>query len=65
MTWDLIQGLVRHLLTTAGGVLVTDGVLNTDQLNQGAGAVCVLIGIAWSAWNKYQHQRQLAESAAK
>ena len=65
MTWDLIQGLVRHLLTTAGGVLVADGVLNTDQLNQGAGALCVLIGIAWSAYNKHQHQQQLAAAAAK
>jgi hypothetical protein len=60
MTQDDILGILRHVLTTAGGALVTDGVLSSSQLQDGVGAVIVIAGIAWSLVNKYQHRRALA-----
>lgn len=55
MDWDTIVGLVvRHLLTTAGGSLVSWGLLDKDSgITTFVGAGMVLFGIAWSAWQKY------------
>jgi hypothetical protein len=51
-TWDELQGIVRHSLTTVGGGLVTSGYLSSDDLSAGVGAVVVLLGIAWSILSK-------------
>lgn len=64
MDQDTILGILRHVLTTAGGVLVSDGLVSQSQLADGAGALCVLIGIGWSVYNKIQHRRQLAAKGA-
>lgn len=63
LSQDTVLGIIRHVLTSAGGALVTDGVLNASQLDDGVGALVVLIGIAWSVWNKFQHRAAL--TAAK
>lgn len=47
-----ILGIVRHVLTTLGGVLVANGTLTSDMLQNGIGAVVILVGIAWSVLNK-------------
>jgi len=57
---ETVLGIIRHVLTSAGGALVTEGVVSQSQLADGVGAVVVLIGIGWSIWNKYQHRRALA-----
>lgn len=57
---ETILGLVRHALTAAGGALVTDGIISGSDLQNGVGALVVLIGIGWSAWNKSQHKAALA-----
>ena len=48
MNNETIMGIIRHVLTTAGGALVANGTLEADQLNAGAGAITVIIGLAWS-----------------
>ncbi len=60
MTQDDILAILRHVLTTAGGALVADGVLSSSQLQDSVGAVIVIAGIVWSLVNKYQHRRALA-----
>jgi len=45
-------GIVRHALTAAAGVLVTDGYLQSSQEQQFIGAGVFLVGIAWSWWQK-------------
>jgi hypothetical protein len=60
MSQEDILGIARHVLTTAGGALVTDGMINSSQLHDGVGAVIVLAGIIWSLVNKYQHRKALA-----
>lgn len=60
MDQDTILGIVRHILTSAGGALVTDGIVSQSQLADGVGAVVLLLGIGWSIWNKYQHRQALA-----
>jgi len=63
MDQETILGILRHILTSAGGCLVADGVVSQSQLNEGVGAIVILIGIGWSIYNKVQHKRAL--SAAK
>jgi hypothetical protein len=41
-------GLIRHLLTAAGGALVAKGVISSQVLNEVVGALMTLIGLSWS-----------------
>ena len=52
MNSDSILGIIRHVLTTLGGALVANGTIDNTQLQTGAGAVAVIIGIGWSVWAK-------------
>ena len=63
MSKDDVLAIIRHLLTTAGGALVADGVLSSAEAQDGVGAIIVLAGIAWSLFNKYQHRQALTAAA--
>lgn len=54
MNGEQIAGLVRHILTVAGGGLVTAGVLDEQGLVLASGAIATLIGIVWSVIAKRQ-----------
>jgi hypothetical protein len=60
MNADDVQGIIRHLLTTAGGALVTSGAITNGQLQDAIGAVMVLGGLAWSLYQKRQQRAALA-----
>lgn len=60
MNPDDIQGVIRHVLTTAGGALVTDGILTNGQLSDLVGALMVIGGIGWSIYQKRQAAKKLA-----
>lgn len=48
MNMEMILGLVRHVLTFAGGYLTTQGLATTDEVQGGIGAIVTLAGIVWS-----------------
>ena len=48
----IIAGLIRHALTTAGGALVANGALSTDEVDLAVGALITIIGVIWSALSK-------------
>lgn len=52
MTKDMILGIVRHILTFGGGLLITKGIIDAGMLEQVIGAVITLAGAAWSIWAK-------------
>ncbi len=52
MILQIIGGIVRTILAAYGGTLVESGLITSDQLSQGIGAVVVLIAIFWSGWQK-------------
>ena len=52
MKADAILGVIRHLITTMGGILVANGTINAGELETGAGAVAILLGIGWSIIQK-------------
>lgn len=68
MNWDDLQpvlaGVARHALTTIGGVLVTKGYLDSGAVSGFVGAGMVLVGVAWSWWQK-QGQAEVADLLQK
>ncbi len=52
MNRDAILGVVRHVLTFAGGFAVAKGKIDAPGLEMAVGAVITLVGVAWSAIDK-------------
>ena len=52
MTPEMIGGIVRALLASIGGVLVTSGYIDQSTLQAGIGAIVTLVTIGWSIWSK-------------
>lgn len=49
---EQILGIVRHVLTFAGGVAVAKGLIDAETLAQASGAIITLIGVIWSFRSK-------------
>ncbi len=54
MNWDKAKtlGVVRHVLTFGGGVLIAMGYLEEAMWAEVSGAVMTLVGAAWSIMDK-------------
>ncbi len=48
MNRDQILGIVRHIMSGVGTVLVTKGIIDAGNLEIAVGAVVALAGVAWS-----------------
>lgn len=48
----ILAGMVRHLLTTAGGALVAGGYMQSSEQAAFVGGGMVIAGIVWSWWQK-------------
>ena len=47
-----LEGIVRHVLTFVGGILVIQGVVEESLLNELIGGVVALAGTLWSIFSK-------------
>jgi hypothetical protein len=45
-------GILRHVLTTLGGIMVTKGVIDETMAVEATGAIITLIGVIWSVASK-------------
>lgn len=54
MLQQAIGGLIRHLLTSFGGALMTGGVMTESDIAAIAGGVATIVGVGWSWWQKRQ-----------
>ena len=45
---EQILGIIRHLLTIIGGVVIAKGYMEEDVVGEAIGAVMSLVGIVWS-----------------
>jgi hypothetical protein len=45
---EVVSGIIRHVLTAAGGALVASSYLTSDQWTTIAGALAVIVGVRWS-----------------
>jgi hypothetical protein len=59
----ILAGMVRHLLTTAGGALVAGGYMQSSDMAGFVGGGMLIAGIAWSWWNKRGQSLVQAELA--
>jgi len=49
---SILNGVLRHVLTAAGGFLVSKGAVTDGQLEVAIGAVIAIAGVVWSALAK-------------
>ena len=63
ITWDMIQGYIRHALTGMGGVIIAKGYVSGSDWTDAVGALMVLIGVLHSAYIKWNTVR-VATTAA-
>ena len=59
-----IGGLLRHLATIAGGVLIAKGSLTTDSFTMILGSTSSIIGTGWSFVNKASHKKEVKAALA-
>lgn len=52
LTSDIVQGIARQLLTVAGTLLASSGVISSTQSEAFVGAGVVLISLIWSVIHK-------------
>ncbi len=52
----VLNGIMRHILTAAGGALVARGSLVEGELELAVGAIITLAGVIWSALAKRKAQ---------
>jgi len=52
MNKEIVLGIVRHILTASGGVLVTKGFVDAAGLEQVIGGLIAIVGVVWSIVSK-------------
>jgi hypothetical protein len=52
LTKEQIEGIIRHSLTTVGGVLIAKGLIDDAILTEVIGAAITISGIVWSIIDK-------------
>ena len=52
MKKEELLGIVRHVLTFVGGIIVTNGLVDQSAMAELSGAVLTIVGIVWSVMNK-------------
>ena len=50
---QIFMGVVRHGLTTLGGIFLASGYGNNSQWQSIAGGLLTAAGVAWSAYQKH------------
>ena len=63
MPFETISALVRHGLTTAGGSLVSMGLIGDSQAQAFVGAGMTVAGIVWSIYRKWADKPRKTSAA--
>lgn len=64
MDQDDTGALIRHILTAAGGSLVTNGLFTSAQWQDVVGGLMTIGAVAWSLWQKRQAKAKLNAAIA-
>ncbi len=59
MTIEAILALIRHGLTTGGGILVAQGMASSEEIATVAGAIVTFLGFGWSLVRKIQNKPRI------
>jgi hypothetical protein len=52
MNKEQIFGIIRHLLTSVGGVIVTNGYISDGMVAEITGSIIAIVGVIWSVLSK-------------
>lgn len=52
MNKDQKMGVIRHTLTFVGGIFLAKGIIDESTLTDVIASIMVLVGTAWSLWEK-------------
>jgi hypothetical protein len=52
MSQDEVAGIIRHVVTIAGGYFVSRGLIDESALITIAGGAAALAGVLWSVYSK-------------
>lgn len=52
MTQEQIYGVIRHVLSAAGGILIAKGLISDGSWTELTGAAMALVGVIWSIVSK-------------
>lgn len=52
MTKEQVVGVIRHVITFVGGILVVKGILDETMVQEVLGGVLGLVGTVWSIVDK-------------
>jgi hypothetical protein len=58
MKQEQVLGIIRHVLTFVGGVLITKGLVDEVIAQEVIGGVMTLVGSVWSIFSKKTSQPQ-------
>ena len=56
MSQEQVLGIVRHLLTTVGGIIVSKGINDEGTMTAIVGGLVAVVGVVWSIWSNKQSQ---------
>lgn len=56
MSQEQVLGIVRHLLTTVGGIIVSKGITDEGTMTTIVGGLVAVIGVVWSVWSNKKSQ---------
>jgi hypothetical protein len=56
MTKEVIQSLVRHILTALGALVVSRGLVVHSDAEAIVGGIVASIGLGWSVWDKFKNK---------
>lgn len=62
---NIVTGLIRHGLSSAGAALVADGVLTSSQSTEISGGVLAILAVGWSIFDKRAKDRKLSDVGLK
>ena len=65
MSQEQVLGILRHLLTTAGGVIVSKGVTDEATMTTIIGGIVAVAGIIWSVYSNKKSQLIVQADKAK
>jgi len=52
MNWEMVSGIVRHILTFGGGLIVAKGVTDENTMMTIVSGLVALAGVGWSMFVK-------------
>lgn len=56
MSQEQVLGMIRHILTTVGGIIVAKGVTDEGTMTAIVGGLVAVAGVVWSIWSNKQSQ---------